>query len=63
MGAAFGDGLNGTGGEGEGDGLLQFRDINALFLEIDILSDVSGRVELGSTSPVGVTSTYPRTLL
>ena len=63
MRAAFGDGLDGAGGEDEGDGLFQFRHVNALLLEIDLFSHHAGRVELGSTSPVGVASTHLGTLI
>ena len=57
MGASLGNSLDGTGGEGERDGLFQFWHVNAFFLEIRVLPHHSGGVKLSSASPVGVTST------
>jgi hypothetical protein len=58
--AVLGDGLDSFGGEGKGDSLLQLRHINALLLEVRVLPYHPCRVELGSTSAVGVTSTHNR---
>lgn len=63
MSAALADSFNGSGGEDESDSLFQFRHIDALFLEIDIFPDIARRIELGSTSAVGVTSTHFRALI
>jgi len=52
MGAAFVDGLDGSGGEGKGDGLLELRYIDALFLEIRVLANRPGWVELSSAGAV-----------
>ena len=46
------------GREGEGDGFLEFRYIDAFLLKVWVLSNHSCRVELGSTSSVGVTPTH-----
>ena len=58
MRTAFVDGLDSLCRKGESESFLQFRHINALFLEVRILSDHTCRVELGSTSSVGVASTH-----
>ena len=58
VGASFVDGFDGLGGEGKGEGFLQFGHIDTLLLKIHILADHAGRVELGSTSAVGVASAY-----
>lgn len=63
MGAALGDGFPATGGESERDGFLEFGHIDALFLEIGVLSHHPGGVELGSASSVGVSASNLRTLL
>lgn len=63
MGAVFVDGFDSASGEGKGDGFFEFWDVNALLLEIWVLSNHPGGVEFGSTSPVGVTSTHDRTLI
>ena len=60
---AFVDGLDRTSGEDEGDGFLKFWHVNALLLEIWVLSNRPSWIELGSTSSVGVTSTHLGTLL
>lgn len=62
MGTTLVDGLDSTSREGEGDGLLELRHINALLLEVGVLTNHTCRVELGSTSAVGVASTHDRTL-
>ena len=61
--AVFGDGLPGTGGEGEGKSFLEFGHINTFLLEIGVLANRPCGVELGSTGSVGVTSTHLGTLL
>jgi len=60
--AAFVDSFDGTSREDKGDSLFKLRHINALFLEIGVLTDGSCGVKLGSSSPVGVTSTHLRPL-
>ncbi len=40
--------------DGDYDSLLELRDINALLLEVHMATDLATRVELGSTSSVGV---------
>jgi hypothetical protein len=62
VGAALGDSLPSLGREGESEGLLQFRHINALLLEVWVLANHASRVELGSTSSVRVASTHDRAL-
>ncbi len=51
------DGLQCSSGDNEVEALLKLRNIDLLLLEIWILSNDPGRVELGSTSTVGVAST------
>ncbi len=58
MRAAFVDSLDSLGREGESDGFLEFRHIDTFLLEVWILPDHACRVELGSTSAVGVASTH-----
>jgi len=60
--AALVNSLDGFGREDKSDSFLKLRYINALFLEVGILADRASRIELGSTSPVGVTSTHLGTL-
>lgn len=52
------DGFDSTSREGKGDGFLKLRHINTLLLEVWVLPNHACRVELGSTSTVGVTSTH-----
>ena len=63
MGAAFVDGLDGSGREDEGDCFLELRHINAFFLEIRVLANKPGRIELGGAGAVRVAASYLRTLL
>lgn len=58
MSAILIDSLDCAGGEGKGDGFLEFRYIDAFLLQVWVPASLSGRVELGSTSPVGVSSTH-----
>mgnify|MGYP001594451439 CR=1 FL=1 len=58
MGATLVDGFDSTGREDKSDSFLELWHINALLLEVDVFADHASRVELGSTSPVGVTSTH-----
>lgn len=58
MGTSLVYSLDSTSGEYESNSFLQFWYINALLLEIRILAHRASRVELGSTSPVGVASTH-----
>ncbi len=62
MSTAFVYGLYSASGEDEGDSFLEFGHVNALFLEIRVLSRKACRIKLGSTSPVGVAPTDFRTL-
>ena len=62
MSSALGDSLPGSGGESESKSLFEFRHVEALFLEIGVLPNHPSRVELGSTSAVGVASTHDRAL-
>lgn len=57
------DGLDSAGGEGKSEGLLEFWHIDTLLLEVWIGTLLAGRVELGSTGPVGVTSFHLGTLI
>ncbi len=50
------DGAEATCRDVDDYGFLEFRNINALFLEIWIATNSWRRVELGSTSTVGVSS-------
>jgi len=52
MGAAFVDGLDGSGRESESDRFLELRHINALLLEIRVLANRPSGVELGSAGAV-----------
>ena len=63
MSAAFVDGLDSAGGEDESNSFLKLWDVDALFLEIWVLSNRPCRVKLGSAGSVGVTSTHLGTLL
>ena len=54
MSAALIDGFNSASGESQSNSLLQFWDVNALFLEVGILLNHPGRVELGSPGSIGV---------
>ena len=56
MSAAFADGLPSLGGESEGKGLLELWDVDTLLLQVGVLTNKASGVELGSTSPVGVTA-------
>lgn len=63
MSAVLVDGFNSTGGEGKGNGFLELGDVDALLLQVGVLALGAGRVELGSTGPVGVSASYLRALL
>lgn len=63
VGTAFADGLNGAGGQRQGNGFLQFGNVNALFLEIWVFSYKPGEVEFGRAGSIGVTASDNRTLL
>ncbi len=52
------DGLDSAGGEREHEGFLQFRDIYALFLEIDVFADLAGRVKLRGAGSVRVAASH-----
>lgn len=52
-----------AGGYSERYGLLQFRDINFLFLEIWIATNSATRIELCSTSAVGISTAIYRSSL
>ena len=52
------DGLPSTCGESEGDCLLEFGHVDTFLLEIGVSPLLTCRVELGSTSPVGVSSPH-----
>lgn len=58
MGTALVDGLDTASRKDEGDSFLEFRNVDAFLLEVWILTNHAGRVELGSTSSVGVASTH-----
>ena len=58
MGAAFVDSLDSASGEGESDSFLELWDVDALLLEIGVLANKPSRVELGSTSSVGVAASH-----
>lgn len=58
MRAVFVDGLDGTSGESESDSFLQFWNINALFLEIWVLSNHPPRVKLGSAGAVRISASH-----
>ena len=63
MSAALLDGFDSSSGESEGESLLQLWHVDALLLQVGILPDLAGRVELGSTSSVGEASTHNGPLL
>lgn len=52
------DGFDSFCRKSESYGLLEFRYVNSLLLEIWVFSLHASRVELGSTSPVGVSASY-----
>ena len=63
MGTVLLNRLDSASGEGEGEGLFEFGDVDALLLQVGIAAAHAARVEFGSTSPVGVASTHLRALL
>ena len=58
MGAVLVDGLDSLGGESKGDSFLELGNVDTLLLQVGVLALGTGRVELGSTGPVGVTASY-----
>ena len=58
MSSSFVDGLDSFGRKDEGHSFLKFRNIHSLLLEVWVLSFHPCRVELGSTSSVGVASSH-----
>jgi len=52
------DGLQGAGGDGEDHGLLQFRDVDALFLQVGVAAHRAGRIELGGAGAVGISAAH-----
>lgn len=58
MSATLVDGFDTASGDGKSDGLLEFRHVDPLLLHIGVATTHTSRVELGSTSPVGVASTH-----
>ena len=58
MSAPLVDGLDSAGGEFEGDSLLKLWHVDALLLEVRVLAYHAGRVELGSTGPIGVAASF-----
>lgn len=63
VGAILGNGAHTFGGEDDGHGAVKLRDEDALLLEVRLLADVAGRVELGSTNTVAVAASDLRALL
>ncbi len=63
MGTAFVDGFDRASGEGKSYSSLEFRYINALFLEIDVFATRPSRIELGSASAVRISTSHLRTPL
>lgn len=58
MGATLVDGFDSSSGEGKGNCFLEFGYVDTFLLQVRILALHTCRVELGSTSPVGVTPTH-----
>lgn len=58
MGSALVYSLDSSGSKLESNSLLELGDVDALLLEVRVLPHHTGRVELGSTSPVGVASSH-----
>ena len=54
MGSLFVDGLDGAGGEGQGNCFLQLRDVNFFLLQIRVTAKGAARIELGSAGAVAV---------
>ena len=50
-------GLEGLGGDGQGDLFAQFGDKHGLFLEVDLAAALAGGVKLGGTHAVGISAT------
>lgn len=54
----FLDGSQGSCRNIENECLLELRDVYPFLLKIGVLPDIAARIELSSTSPVGISSSY-----
>jgi len=54
VGAVLADGADGGGREHEGERFLKLWHVDALFLQVDLLADVSGRVEFGGADAIAI---------